>query len=265
MNMNFHSSLTGLLFLFVLLFLMPACSSYKQHVMLQTESGNYPKDLEYATALAESNYMIQVNDVLDIRVFTNEGERIIDPDYALQEDLKNANVRREETYYLVEKDGIIKIPMVGPVTLKGLTLHEAEALLEKKFSEFYKEPYVSIQFENKRVVVLGQPGGQVIKLENEDMDLLEVLALAGGLDEDSKAQNIRLIRGNLKNPEVQVIDLSTIEGMMKADLKVYSGDIIYVEPVVRGFSKGTRDFLPFVSVFASIIAIIVAIQALATN
>lgn len=265
MNMNFHISLSGLVRCIVILSLISACASYKQHVMLQTESGTYPKDLEYNTKLAESNYRIQVNDILDIKVFTNKGERIIDPDYALQEDMKNTNVRREEATYLVEKDGTIKIPMIGQVELKDRTLQEAEFILESKFSAFYKEPYVIVHFENKRVVVLGQSGGQVIKLENENMNLLEVLALAGGLDEDSKAQNIRVIRGDLKNPEVQVIDLSTIEGMIKANLEVYSGDIIYVEPVVRGFSKGTRDFLPIVSVLASVVAIIVAIQALAAN
>jgi polysaccharide export outer membrane protein len=230
--------------------------------MFKTESGNYPKDLEYSKQLAERNYKIQINDQLDIRVYTNEGERIIDPDYVLQSDLDNPNIRREETYYFVEKDGMVKVPMIGPVKLVDLTTREAELLLEKKFSGFYKEPYVIVKYKNKRVVVLGKPGGQIINLDYEDMTLIEVLALAGGLADDSKAQNIRLIRGDLKNPEVQLIDLSSIEGMIKADLKVYSGDIVYIEPVVRGFTQGTRDFLPLISALASVIAIILAIQAL---
>jgi polysaccharide export outer membrane protein len=230
--------------------------------MFQTEKGNYPKDIEYTKLLAERNYKIQINDQLDIRVFTNEGERIIDPDYVLQGEIKNSNIRREEVSYFVGKDGMVKIPMIGSVKLTDLTTREAEMRLEKEFSKFYKNPYVVIKFKNKRVIVLGHPGGQVINMENEDMTLLEVMALAGGLPEDSKVHNIRLIRGDLQNPEVQIIDLSSIEGMMKADLKIYSGDIIYIEPVVRGFSKGARDILPLVSILASTIAIIVAIQAL---
>jgi polysaccharide export outer membrane protein len=230
--------------------------------MFKTEEGNYPQDLEYSKLLAERNYKIQVNDQLNIRVYTNEGERIIDPDYVLQGEIKNANVQREEVTYFVGKDGMVKVAMIGSIELINLTTREAEVQLEKEFSKYYKDPYVVVEFKNKRVIVLGHPGGQVIRLENEDMTLIEVLALAGGLSEDSKAQNIRLIRGDLQDPEVQIIDLSTIEGMMKADLKIYSGDIIYIEPVVRGFSRGTRDILPLVSVLASTIAIIVAIQAL---
>ena len=245
-----------------LLLLFTACASYKQHIMFKTDAANYPQDIEYSKLLAERNYKIQINDQLLVRVYTNEGERIIDPDYVLQGEIANNNIQREEVRYFVDKEGMVKIPMIGQVKLQDLTTREAEQLLEKKFSNFYKDPYVIVSFNNKRVIVLGKPGGQVINLTYEDMNLLEVLALAGGVERDSKAQNIRLIRGDLKNPEVQIIDLSTIEGMMKADLKVYSGDIIYVEPVVRGFSEGTRDILPIVSVLASLVALIVAIQAL---
>ena len=245
-----------------LLLLFTACASYKQHIMFKTDAANYPQDIEYSKLLAERNYKIQINDQLLVRVYTNEGERIIDPDYVLQGEIANNNIQREEVRYFVDKEGMVKIPMIGQVKLQDLTTREAEQLLEKKFSNFYKDPYVIVSFNNKRVIVLGKSGGQVINLTYEDMNLLEVLALAGGVERDSKAQNIRLIRGDLKNPEVQIIDLSTIEGMMKADLKVYSGDIIYVEPVVRGFSEGTRDILPIVSVLASLVALIVAIQAL---
>jgi polysaccharide export outer membrane protein len=230
--------------------------------MLKTEEGNYSYDLEYARFLAEKNYRIQVNDRLEIRVYTNEGERIIDPDYELQKDINTNSLRREEGFYPVLKDGKVKVPMVGEVTLEGLTLREGERKLEDEFSKFYKDPYVILKFENKRVIVLGMESSQVVPLENEDMNLLEVLALAGGVQKNMKVQNIRLIRGDLNNPDVQIIDLSTIEGMQKADLKIYSGDIIYVEPVVHIFSESTRELIPVISIITSFVALILAIQKL---
>jgi len=239
-----------------------ACSSYKQHLMLKTEQGNYPQDLEYASMLAERNYRIQINDRLDIKVYTNEGERIIDPDYELQKDLNRNNLQREEGYYYIQKDGQVKIPMIGEISLEGLTLREAEELLEREFGNYYKDPYVILKYVNKRVILLGAAGGHVIPLENEGMNLLEVIALAGGIDEDSKVHNIRLIRGDLKDPEVQIIDLSTVQGLQSADLKVYSGDIIYIEPVVRVFSESTRELIPVISIITSFVALILAISKL---
>jgi polysaccharide biosynthesis/export protein len=250
-------------YIFLILFpLICGCSGYKQHIMLKTGEGSYPYDMEYARFLAERNYRIQVNDRLEIRVYTNEGERIIDPDFELQKELNRNNMTREDSYYFVQKGGNVKIPMVGEVTLEGLTLREAEKTLEEEFSEFYKEPYVTLKFVNKRVIVMGLEESQVIPLENEDMNLIEVLALAGGIQKNMKASNIRLIRGDLNNPQVQIIDLSTIEGMKQADLKVYSGDIIYVEPVVHVFSESSRDFIPLLSIMTSFVAIILAVQNL---
>lgn len=241
-------------------FIFYGCAGYKQHIMFQGAEGEYPRDLAYASMLAERNYRIQLNDRLDIRVYTNEGERIIDPDYELQKDLNNNSLHREEGDYFVQKNGKVKIPMVGEVALLDLTLDEAEKKLEHEFSRFYKNPYVLLKFLNKRVIVLGAMGGHVIPLENEGMNLLEILALAGGIEKNTKVQNIKLIRGDLNNPEVETIDLSTIAGMKKADLKVYSGDIIYVEPVVRIVSESTRDFIPIVSIITSLLTLIIVLS-----
>ena len=35
---------------------------------------------------------------------------------------------------------------------------------------------------NNRIILLGAQGGRIIPLENDNMNLLEVLALAGGVD-----------------------------------------------------------------------------------
>ena len=134
--------------------------------------------------------------------------------------------------------------------------------LQKHFKRFYKDPFVIDEFANKRVIVLGAPGGQVIPLSFEDMNLLEVLALAGGLDNNAKGENIRVIRGDLDNPEVRIIDLSTIEGMMQADMRIYSGDIIYIEPVRKPVVETSRDLASVIALIASLAAMILAIQGL---
>jgi polysaccharide export outer membrane protein len=61
------------------------------------------------------------------------------------------------------------------------------------------------------------------------MNLLEVLASAGGIPATGKAQRIKVIRGDLKNPQIFLIDLSRIENLKKSDLIVQGDDIIYVD------------------------------------
>ncbi len=242
--------------------LLSSCRSYHADVLFKTDSSTFRSSLNYQKEIAENNYKIQVNDKLTLKVYTNEGEKIIDPDNVLESQNVSAQTGTEEKEYLVESDGNVKLPMVGSVHLAGYTLEEAEEVLQQLFSKFYKQPYVILSYTNKRVIVLGATGGKVIPLNNENMNLLEVLALAGGIPPDAKAYNIRLIRGDLKNPQVQVIDLTTMEGLKKADLKVYSGDIVYVEPVHKIIKESFSDYAPFFSLIISLATLYVLIKRL---
>lgn len=212
------------------------------------------QDLSYLSSdltVIEKNYIIQPDDILELRVYTNKGERIIDPNYELQIP-QNQNRREEDKpNFLVLKDGLVKFPMIGQVKISGMNINEAEKYLALKYDEFYKDAFVTIKYLNKRVVVLGAPGGQVIPLNNENTSIIEVVALAGGIDDGGKAHNLRLIRGDLHNPQVFLIDLGTIEGMRSSMMDAMPGDIIYIEPRVKVVTEGAKDFLTVFSIFVS--------------
>jgi hypothetical protein len=130
--------------------------------------------------------------------------------------------------------------------------------LQVLYSPYYREPFVQTRVTNNRVIVLGALGGQVLPLTNDNMNLIEVLALAGGVDGSGsgggggngvyryggKTSNIRIIRGDLKNPQIEQIDLSTISGMRRANLQMEPNDIVYIEPVRRRFLEGLIDAGP---------------------
>ena len=106
---------------------------------------------------------------------------------------------------------------------------------------------------NKRVTVLGALGGKVIPLANENIRLTEVLALAGGINTDAKARNIRILRGD----EVVVADFSTVEGYLRDNILIQSGDIVYVEPVRRPFVEALQSYLPIASLAVSIATVVI--------
>ena len=152
--------------------------------------------------------------------------------------------------------------MIGYLYLSGMTIDAAEKYLEKKYAEYYKEPYVRVKYMNKRVIVLGSPGGQLIPLENESISLIEVVAMAGGINEGGNAGKVRLIRGDLHEPEVFLVDLSTVKGMRESMLDIRPGDILYIEPHVRVVNEALRDIAVIASVVTSTIALILLIQTL---
>src|SRR4030095_13547823 len=95
---------------------------------------------------------------------------------------------------------------------------------------YFVNPFVRIEVISRRVYVFrGRQAAAVVTMDRENMNLLEVLAKAGGLPFGGKAFRIRVIRGDLKNPIVYDIDLSTLEGMKSANLAMEANDYVYIE------------------------------------
>jgi polysaccharide biosynthesis/export protein len=214
--------------------------------MFQIPNGyNLQKQID----VAEKNYTIQKNDFLNLTVYTNNGERAIDPNFELSKDNVSTNTSsRREINYFVDLNGIIHFPMIGEINLENLTIRQAEEILKKEYAKYYQEPFVVLKYTNKRVIVLGEPGGQVIPLVNDNIRLTEVLALSKAIQGNAKADNIRILRGD----KVFLADLSTIDGYLKNNMIIESGDIVYVEPLRKPVIEALRDYTPFVSIIASL-------------
>jgi polysaccharide biosynthesis/export protein len=246
---------------FITLF-FSSCRLYYPNRMFNTKHNIIVDSLQKQANNAEKNYTIQKSDYLMLQVYTNAGEILIDPNNALlKKDM--GGKASEPIRYLVRSNGYVNLPMIGDVYLNGYTVHQADSVLSIEYEKFYKEVFVKTKLVNKKVIVLGPPsggtnyGGRVILLEDENVNLIEIIALFGGISDQGKAYNIRLIRGDLRNPQVTIIDLSTIEGMKAASLNVQPNDIIYIEPVRPIISVSFREISPLISLVATVATLII--------
>ena len=245
--------ITLLLFL-PLVCLFTCCQVYKQNIMFQVDEDQNYDTLNAFVEELNSNYILKADDKISMNVYTGNGEMLIDPENRLLT-TQNMDLRVEDPEYLITVDGTVSLPLIGKINLEGLTIPETDSVLSSKYNLFYENSFVLTKCVNRRVSVLGAMGGFVVPLKEENVTLLEVLAAAGGIDNTAKVKNIRLIRGDLSSPSVQIIDLSTVEGLSKANLKVKSGDVIYVEPVRKVVSETLRDLSPIISLATSFITL----------
>jgi polysaccharide export outer membrane protein len=217
-----------------------------------------PKDYNYdklVDSLSRLDYKIAPNDAIQYRVFTNDGFKLID--------LASSGTGsfRSDLDVIVESDGNIKMPLLQRFSIVGLTIIQAEKLMEEKYSEFYVKPYVTLKVINKRVIVFPGNSGQakVIGLTNNNTTVLEAIASAGGIPEDGKAFKVKLIRNNIdpmQKPYVYLMDLSKIEGITLGNSKVQANDIIYVEPRYRPFKTLATEITPLVTLITSALILI---------
>lgn len=222
-----------------------SCKVFRSNLMLKT-----PKEYTYdklADSLTTQDYKIEANDILQVRIFANDGFKIID--------LANSNVNaRFELDYVVERDGTAKLPLINKVKLAGLTVSEAQIYLEQVYETYYVKPFVNLKVINKRVIVFPGGGGtaKVLNLTNNNTTVIEALALTGGIAEDGKAYKVKLIRNDgSPKPKVYLMDLSKIEGISAGNSVVLANDIIYVEPRYRFAKTLAGEITPIISLLTS--------------
>ena len=217
-------------------------------------------DYEFDTPVdtARGALVLQPNDMIQFRIFANDGFKMID--------LVSDNSTREASFlqrtmfnYFIENDGMVKLPTIGRTRLAGYTLREAEAQLELLYADFYKKPFVQIQVVNRRVIVFPGGGGDArsVILENNNTTLLEVLGSAGGVNPRGNAHKVKVFRYGADGQRlVYQFDLSDIDGLKYADMVMQGDDVVYVQPNPELAREIIADLTPLITLMSSILVVL---------
>ena len=242
-----HRQISLLTLLLAVVF-MTSCNN--RAIMFRTKLNYKFDDLSKIPPTLE--YKIGINDKIDIQVTPNKGSMLLEGSYGgtLVSTPRSVNA-------LVEYDGTIKLPVLGRIQLKDLTQREAELIMEELYKEIFIDPFVKITITNKRVILFPGSSGsaKVVNLMNQNTTLTEVIAMSGGVTGEAKANRIKLIRGNPENPEIYLIDLSTIDGMKKGNIVLQGNDIVYIEPRNDYIINFTNRISPYIGALSLFILI----------
>lgn len=227
----------------LLIITFSSCRLIHPSEMFKTEKDYSFK--EFNDSLKE--YTIQPFDKLDMKVYTNKGFRLINYETTGQA-LQNSTI-----LYTIDHTGFVKVPTLGRVELSGKTITEAEKFLEEQYLDYYQDPFVIISIVNRRVIVFsdGSNKGQVIELTDENYTLIEALAESGGISNLGKSYKIKLIRGELKNPEIYLFNIYNIKDMAKANFLLEANDIIYVETRPKYVTRIMNEVTPYLSIIST--------------
>ncbi len=238
-----------------LLALLISGCTVNRDIMFKTPVGH---EFQQFMDTASGALIIQPNDILQFRLFANDGFKMID--LVTEGGAREANFLNRNIFtYTIEGDGMVKLPLLGRVQVSQKTIRQAEVFLEEKYAVYYNKPFVQLQVVNRRVVVFPGGGGdaRVVTLENNNTTLLEVLARAGGLAKRGDARRVKLFR--LKpdgTRSVHQFDLSSVEGLQYADLVMQGDDVLYVQPNPELAREIIQDLQPVITLLTSIILVI---------
>jgi len=133
--------------------------------------------------------------------------------------------------YLIDDKGQVILPVIGGVTIAGMTRNEACSHMRDLLTAYLENPVVHIRILNFKVTVLGdvkKPG--TFNVPNERITLLEALGVAGDLNITGVRDNVLVIR-NENGKSVQYrVDLTQASLLESPVYFLKQNDVIYVEP-----------------------------------
>lgn len=224
--------------LLVGLFFLSSCVSNRKSTLLQKNDLNV-KGLPIDTVVRaydveRFDYRIQPNDIISVRF-----ESLTPKEYDFfsssvpQTGMANLNAGNALLIgELVDESGQIPLPVIGKVTVQGLTVFEIQDKLQEIANQYMESPVVKVRLLNYRITLLGEVAREgSITLTNNRVTMLEAIGLGGGLGELADRSNVKLIRQIGGKTEIQYLNLLEEDFLNSPYFYVYQNDVIIVPPL----------------------------------
>lgn len=149
----------------------------------------------------------------------------------------DAEVRR------VTDNNQVDLPLIGPVSVKDMTLKELNDALQVWYQDYFIEPQVLAEFVVEERPDAASPWGSVVVLgrvrtpgkvnipATQDLTVSGAIQQAGGLDTSARSSAIRLTRRNPDGTTQRMtVDFTAVgkRGDVDKDLILKPGDVIFV-------------------------------------
>lgn len=251
--------LKSFLWLFFIGAVLGGCSmkEYKlfQEDMQKQDQITEVSDKEYKEEMVFEN-IIAPNDRVDITVYIQAGQGSQQMTSILtSRDTNTSTAIQENIGLLVTQKGTVRLPLLGSVNISGYTQDEASEMLIQEYKKYIRNPYVLVEIKNQRVIVMGevrQPG--IVPVTNGTMNIIEAIARSGDLTDMASRTNIKVVRGNLRNPEIRNVDLTNMNALSLSSLYLKPNDILYIQPRdLKGYNKAFDEINPFWNMLSSIL------------
>lgn len=241
---------------------LASCSTKKEILYLQ-DSKSYTD-----TPLNFDETTIQPNDVLRITVSALVQESAEPYNFQVTQQAGNMGGGQNQMLdgYVVTKEYTIKFPILGVISVKGLTPFELEDTLKELLEEgdHLKNPTVNVRIMNSKFTVLGQVNGPgTINYTDINLTILQAIGLAGDLTINGKREDITLIREVDGIRTVTHLDLTSMDITESPFYYIRPNDLIIVNP--NGPEVKRAGYLPSLGALLGFASFAITIVLLIQN
>lgn len=168
--------------------------------------------------------------------------------------------------YMIDDKGDIDFPVLGTLHVAGMTTYELKELLEKRISDYVKDPIVSVTLQGYKITVIGEVGSaHTIYTAADRYSILNAIGDCGDLTEYARRDNILVMRQTADDRiEYGRLDLHSSKITESPYFWLRNNDVVIVEPneVKQDNSKYNQNNAYKLSVVSTIVGISASIISL---
>lgn len=172
--------------------------------------------------------------------------------------------------YVVDNEGYIDFPVLGPIKVSGLTRWELSELIKDKLVKegLLTDAVVTVEFMNFKVSVIGEvssPGTYTI--EGDKVTILQAISLARDLTIFGQRENVTVIRERDGQRIIYEVNLCDADLFKSPAYYLQQNDVVYVQPSEIKARQSTTDekALRLTSILVSSGSLLVSIASLIVN
>lgn len=231
--MTKYSYFKYLLVGFLLVTLSTACNVRKQNSYFNSTSDIVTDTIKQVYVVndqtASDSYRLKPGDQIIVK---NLQDREFAANRSSNGTTVTATTKDNLNGFEVKDDGTVKIPSVdNPVKVAGMTRREVTRKMQEIFEGPTKlnDPIIEVTIINLKVTLLGEFSRQGnFLLERDNVTLIDIIGEAGGVTKDADKKTLKIIRGNLTNPEIIYVNLTDINSLASKKLALQNNDIILI-------------------------------------
>ena len=250
--------------------LMTSCGTVKDIAYFQNKVVNEPEAID-----KHAGIVIQPKDMLSIVVSSRNPELVAMFNlpvisYQAGSEIVSGAGQQRLMGYVVDNNGYIDFPVLGPIKVAGLTRWELSKLIKERLLKegLLTDAVVTVEFMNFKVSVIGEvnsPG--TYTLNNDKVTILQAISLARDLTIFGQRENVCVIREREGERVIYEINLCDVSMFNSPVYYLQQNDVVYVQPSEIKARQSTTDdkALRMTSIFVSGGSLLVSIAALIVN
>lgn len=133
----------------------------------------------------------------------------------------------------VRPDGKISFPLIGQVKVSGKTVAQVKEGLEAKIKRFIPETELNVdvrEINSMKIYIIGKVNKPGYFVLSENIDVLQALAIAGGINTFAKKNKIKIFRKTMNKTDIILFKYSDVTNgeNLEMNIQLKPGDVVFV-------------------------------------